>query len=467
MKKTNLIPALLLAATIHCSGQPSPLAEGIWLGTLKLNSIELRLGITISGSEEGTLKAVLTSIDQGGAEIPMDQATLFMDTLSVESAALGLKMKGAVDVKNGTWDTQFKQGPVTLPLTMYKVEHLPALNRSQEPHPPYPYLTEEVKYENSGAGIRIAGTLTLPEGGGPFPAVILLTGSGPQNRDEEIFGHKPFWVLADYLTRNGIVVLRSDDRGVGGTSGDFALSTTDDFSGDALAGVAFLKTRGEVKQDLIGLAGHSEGGMIAPLAATRSDDVGFIVLMAAPAIPFDQIVLFQKRQKWEMIGMSEADMELNTRWHNKVAALVASDLSDVQVGEEMRKLYRAFSEDEHKRMYKDEAALEQEIGNMVSPWWRFACRYDAVSTLKKIRCPVLAINGEKDMQVQGVENLAAIEAALAPGDCPGFDIKPMPGLNHLFQTALTGDESEYGKIEETFSPEAMEVIAAWILKLDH
>ncbi len=164
--------------------------------------------------------------------------------------------------------------------------------------------------------------------------------------------------------------------------------------------------------------------------------------------------------------MSEADIELNTQWHNKVAALVTSELSSQQVGEEMRKLYHGYSEEEHKRMYKDDAALEQEIGIMASPWWRFAAKYNAVSTLEKIPCPVLAINGEKDTQVRAGENLAAIEEALNKGICPDYTIKPMAGLNHLFQTAKTGDESEYGKIEETFSPEAMEVIAVWILKLD-
>lgn len=466
MKKAHLFSALILSISTILSAQQPGSINGIWLGTLKLPGSELRLAITITGVEGSTPEAVLNSIDQGGVEVPMDEATLTEDTLVVSAIVLDLQIKGAVDPGSGTWVTVFTQGPAVLPLTLYKVDRLPDLSRPQEPAPPFPYKTEEVTYENSKAGITIAGTLTVPEGDGPFPAVILLTGSGPQNRDEEVFGHKPFMVLADYLTRQGIVVLRADDRGVGGTTGKFAMATTRDFADDALAGVAFLNTRAEVDPGLIGLAGHSEGGMMAPIAASTSESVGFIVLMAAPSIPFDEILLYQKKRQWEKAGMDADAMELSTKWHHEVFDLVKSDKSNPKVKKEMQKLYEQLSEEEKTKMYKSEASVEGEIELWTSPWWRFAARYDAVSTLELVTCPVLAINRSKDTQVTAKENLAVIENTLYESGNRNYFVRDIEGLNHLFQTADTGDETEYGTIEETFSPKAMDVIAGWILELE-
>jgi len=464
--KKNLLPIIILSIlSLGIKAQQPETIDGIWLGTLEIQSLELRLAITLSGSAEGELKAALKSIDQGGAEVPMEQAILSLDTLLVKHAGARIEIEGIINADEGTWQTEFRQGPVKESILFAKVDQLPVLARTQDPLPPFPYQVEEVSYRNQKADIDIAGTLTLPEGEGPFPVVILLTGSGPQNRDEELFGHKPFLVLADHLSRNGIAVLRSDDRGVGGSTGSFSGSTSGDFAADAMAGVEFLKTRAEINPDHIGLAGHSEGGMMAPIAASSSGDVGFIVLMAAPGIPFEEIVLYQKKRKWIQAGINETDMALLMSWHRKVWTLVSGKVSNEKLEEEMRILYKEHTEDEISRMHKSEEILNAEIKLVTDPWWRYAARYNAGKILGRLSCPVLAINGTKDTQVTSIENLGAIKEALRSAGNKNYLVKEIEGLNHLFQTADTGDESEYGKIEETMSPLAMEMISDWIRDL--
>ena len=426
--------------------------------------MELRIALTFSESEDGILSATMNSIDQSSGEVPMEKVIMNKDSLLVQHSGIGVEFEGVVDLAANTFDTEFRQGPGRFPIVFNKVESLPISARPQEPKKPYPYKEEQVEYEHEAAGIKIAGTLTYPGSGGPFPAVILLSGSGPQNRDEEIFGHKPFMVLADYLTRNGIAVLRSDERGVGGTMGNFQGSTTGDFTDDALAGVAYLKGRDEINPEWIGLAGHSEGGMMAPIAASNSSDIAFIVIMAGPGITFSDVILFQKELRWKAMGVSDEDMELNRSWHNQVSKITSMDIDNEEVRGKVMLLYKSLSEDEKTRLHKTPESVEGEIKHLTDPWWRYATKYDARATLMKVKCPVLAINGSKDMQVVAKENLPAIEEALQTGGNGNFLIKELEGLNHLFQTADTGDETEYGKIEETFSPVAMKLIADWILQ---
>jgi fermentation-respiration switch protein FrsA (DUF1100 family) len=455
---------LLLTSTAGLEGQHQEGIEGIWLGTLKVGEMELRIALTFLKSEDNIYSATMNSIDQSSGEIPMEQVVMNKDSLLVKHTGIGIVFEGLVDLTKNTFDSEFRQGPGKFPLLFHKVDKLPISARPQEPKKPYPYKEEQVEYEHKAAGIKIAGTLTYPASGGPFPAVILLSGSGPQNRDEEIFGHKPFMVLADYLTRHGIAVLRSDERGVGGTTGSFKGSTTEDFAKDALAGVAYLISRDEINPEWIGLAGHSEGGMMAPIAASKSSDIAFIVMMAGPGIAFSDVILFQKELRWKNIGMSDEDMELNRSWHNQVSEIAAMDIDNEEVREKVMQLYEDLNEEEKTRLRKTPESMEGEIEHLTESWWRFATKYNARATLMKVKCPVLAINGSKDMQVVARENLPAIEEALQAGGSSNFLIKELEGLNHLFQTADTGDESEYGKIEETFSPVAMKLIADWILQ---
>lgn len=463
MKKLITILSFLALLAIHLFGQPDNSIHGNWLGVLKIPNAELKIGLLISGSNEDDLKVIMNSIDQG-VQVPMNEVTLTEDTLLVRNPGAGIEFEGVVDLRSQTYSCEFRQGAARFPIIFKKVDQFPRIIRSQEPSPPFPYHQEDVEYENATAGVRIAGTLTIPQGDGPFPAAILLSGSGPQNRDEELFGHKPFLVLADYLTRQGIAVLRSDDRSVGGTTGEFQGSTTGDFTEDALAGVAFLKTIEKIDPVWIGLAGHSEGAMMAPIAAAQSSEVGFIVMMSGPGIPFSEIILFQRELRWKRMGNSEAVMDMKRKWHRKVSAITSENISDDEVGIKVHKYWEGLSEEEQGLLNKSKQDIDNEIKALIDPWWRYANKYDAGETLSQVRCPVLAINGSKDMQVESDKNLSAIEEALKSSKHKNYRVEELESLNHMFQTAETGDESEYMKIEETFSEEAMKVIADWILE---
>jgi pimeloyl-ACP methyl ester carboxylesterase len=308
-----------------------------------------------------------------------------------------------------------------------------------------------VAYENELAGIQLAATLTIPPGQGPFRAVVLITGSGPQDRDESLAGHRPFLVLSDYLTRRGIAVLRADDRGVGKSGGKFAAATTADFATDTEAGVAYLKTQPEIDPKKIGLVGHSEGGIIAPMVAARDSDVAFIVMMAGAGVPGDQILAEQSLLISEAGGKSRPEAEKNAAREREILTLVKQEKDNAALREKLAALI-------------PRAQVDTQLGQIASPWFRYFIAYDPATALRKVACPVLAINGEKDLQVPPRQNLPAIRKALEAAGNKDFEIAELPGLNHLFQTAKTGSPAEYAQIEETISPVALEKIAAWILK---
>ncbi|HEY5027114.1 MAG TPA: alpha/beta hydrolase, partial [Candidatus Angelobacter sp.] len=275
------------------------------------------------------------------------------------------------------------------------------------------------------------------------------------DRDESLLGHKPFLVLSDYLTRKGIAVLRADKRGVGKSTGDYATATTADFATDAEAGVAFLKTRSEVDSHRIGLIGHSEGGVIAPILAARDHDIGFIVIMAGTGVPGNQILVEQLMLIEEAEGMSEEKVEKDADTQREVLALVATEKDDAVLDRELREKFAG---------QMPEMQMNAQIKSLTSPWFRYFLTYDPTTALRRVKCPVLAINGQKDLQVSPAQNLPAIRKALEDGGNKHFEVDELPGLNHLFQTAKTGAPSEYAEIEETISPVALDKIANWVLK---
>jgi fermentation-respiration switch protein FrsA (DUF1100 family) len=371
--------------------------------------------------------------------------------------------EGILQTDGKTIDGKWIQGDAT-PLMVQRIDKLPErATRPQDPKKPYPYIEEEVTYENPKAGITLAGTLTIPSGTGPFPAVVLLTGSGPQNRNEELFNHRPFLVLSDYLTRHGIAVLRADDRGIGGSTGDFSKATTGDFADDGLAGVTFLKGRSEIKSNCIGLIGHSEGGMMAPIAATHSKDVAFIVMLSGLGQRFADIIIFQILQDSKSKGEDENLVALKRSCYERLYALVGEDTDDATAEKKIRALHATLTEDEKEKLDWTDTKFEERIKHQLKPWWRYAMQYDPRATLMNVQCPVLALNGERDMQVPAKENVAAISDALRAGGNTHFTVLELPGLNHAFQTAGPGMEMEYAKIEETFSPVALQTIADWII----
>lgn len=336
---------------------------------------------------------------------------------------------------------------------------------------PVPYDEEEVTFQNGD--ITLVGTLSLPPTNGPHPAVILITGSGPQTRDEEVvLGFKVFQIIADHLTRNGIAVLRYDDRGMGGSTGDVNQSTTEDFAGDVLAAVALLKDRADINPSQIGLLGHSEGGIVAPIAATRSDDVAFIILMAGPGVQGAEILLAQAELILRAEGATEEEIEIqremqlllfeavrtNEGWDEAADALRAQAIGQID----------ALSESEREQLgdidQLVERLIEQEIQKVQTPWWKFFLDYDPAPTLAQVTVPVLAIFGELDLQVPAEMNEAAMETILAEAGNEDYTIVTLPKANHLFQSAGTGSISEYATLEKGFGPEFLGLVTGWILE---
>lgn len=442
--------------------------EGIWQGKLKIPGIELTIVFKISENPDGTLTATMDSPDQGATGIPVEEVIFIDNTLRLEVKSAGGVFEGKVSEDFLVIEGEWRQSGQTLPLTLKRVDKAVEILRPQVPKKPYPYIEKKVAYTNLKAGVKLVGILTLPSDKGVFPAVLLITGSGPQDRDETIYGHHPFLVLADYLTRQGIAVLRVDDRGVGESTGDFSQATSEDFASDVLAGVEYLKTCKEIDPKKIGLLGHSEGGLIAPIVAVKSADVAFIVLMAGPGLTGEEILYLQGALISRAMGVSEEDIIKKRQFNEKIFSVLIEE-EDSEIAEErLRQMFEEdwekMSDEEKEQIGDSEVFLEAQLQNLLSPWLKFFLTYDPKPTLSKVKCPVLAINGEKDLQVPPKENLSAIEEILKAGGNQSYTIKELPGLNHLFQTAQTGLPAEYVKIEETISPVALKIVGDWILE---
>lgn len=436
--------------------------EGIWQGALKFNGNSLRIVFRISKNESGKLKAEMDSPDQGVKGIRVDTVIINGDSIKLELNIASAYYEGKYNSDSLSLEGNWHQSGLALPLVLKKVDKIDEVKRSQEPKPPFPYKSEDVVYENKAAGIKLGGTLTVPESGGPFAAVILITGSGQQNRDGELAGHKPFLVLADYLTRKGIAVLRVDDRGIGESTGDFAACTYMDFVSDVIASIKYLKGRKEIDKKRIGLIGHSEGGMIAPIVAAQTKDVAFIVLMAGPGIPCDQLLFLQSAAISKAAGFSEEKIKQSLDLNKRIYTVIKTGTDSLSIVKELRKI---FDEIHAPGKSNPDAAFAKELKIVMTPWFRYFIGYDPAPALEKVKCPVLALNGSKDMQVLPDEDLAGIKKALDNGGNKNYEIKKLEGLNHLFQTAETGNPAEYMKIEETIAPAALQIIGDWILKV--
>jgi uncharacterized protein len=457
-------PIPLVSAAIQTATAPQATSgvEGNWQGALEVSAFKLRLVLKISKAPDGKLTATVDSLDQSAKDLAVDTITFQDGTLKFEMKALGASYVGTLS-KDGTELTgQFTQGGV-LPLDFKRVTDASQLElkRPQTPKKPYPYTEEEVSYENKQDQVKLAATLTLPPGNGPFPAVVLITGSGPQDRNEALLGHQPFLVLADYLTRRGIAVLRADDRGVGGTSKGGPNDTTENFASDALAGVEFLKTRKEINPKQIGLIGHSEGGMAAPMVAAKSDNVAFIVLLAGPGIPGDKLLIKQTG----LIASSECEKEVERSLaeSQNLFAIVSQEKDSLVARQKLHDAATKRAEAAKKRVDAQLASSETQSYAFATPWFRYFLSYDPRPTLMKVHVPVLAINGGKDLQVPPKEDLDGIEQALKDGGNRDYKVVLLPGLNHLFQTSRTGAPSEYAEIEETIAPIALQTVGDWIV----
>ncbi len=466
---TNPAPANPLATNpLAANANKTPLA-GNWLGKLKVGAVTLRLAVAITAKPDGSYTGTLNSLDQDAVAHAVDEVTLKGKAVHIAFKKFLLIIDGTLNDAGNEITAKFKQGPAQLPIVFKKTDHAPeARKRPQEPHPPFPYKAEEVTYENKAAHAKFTGTLTIPRGTGPFPVALLITGSGQQDRDEAIMGHRPFAVLADYLTRRGIAVLRVDDRGMGGSTGDVKSATSEDFAGDVLAGVEYLKTRSDIDRHKIGLIGHSEGGEIAPMVANRSHDVAFIVLLAGPALPGDEIILLQMEFLLKEGGASENLIAQTKTLQKKLYSVVKSEHDPAAIKQKVKAAWAeytaALKPAERAASGAGEASAEESAKLISLPWFRFFLTYDPRPALTRVKCPVLALIGEKDMQVPPKQNIPELEKALRAGGNPDFSVRELPKLNHLFQTCKTGSVSEYATIEETMSPAALETVAQWVEK---
>ena len=353
-------------------------------------------------------------------------------------------------------------------LILFSTSLISQNTRPQEPKEPYNYTSEAIIFINDVAdSIELAGTLTLPKNIKNPPVVILISGSGPQNRDEELMGHKPFLVLSDYLTNHGIAVLRFDDRGVGESKGNFQNATTFDFATDVEAAITYLKSRNDIDKTKIGLIGHSEGGLIAPIIASRNNTVAFIVLLAGPGVNGAKILETQAKKAGELAGTPEVFLNENQKLASIIYDIIRTHTDENIIKEQITKALNDYKVNNPMSVlapYITPAMIEQQLSILKSDWICTFIRTEPKDYLEKTTCPVLALNGSKDFQVLPDINLEGIKNALEKAGNKDVTVKQLEGLNHLFQTAETGSMQEYNTIEETFSPIALEIIKDWILK---
>lgn len=448
---------------------PQPVIEGLdgrWEGTAKLNSATLRQILRITTTPARGTVMLYDSPDQMAMGIPVENFT--RDGRAVTFALVGGVSKFAGTFSDdmtqltGTLTTTVNDNVAEVTLTRAKgdvAQGPPA--RPQTPKAPFPYKVEEVAFANPAwPDVHLAGTLTLPEGKGSFPAAVMITGSGGQDRDETMLGHHPFAVIADHLTRHGIAVLRFDDRGIGKSTGDYAAATSADLATDANAAVAYLMTRKDIRRSAIGFIGHSEGGMIGPIAAAGNPKIAFVIMLAGPGTHLDQLMLSQQKLIGATMGASQAQLD---RQEPVMAAMfkAIAGADSVEGGREAAKA--VLTPDALARLGVPADFNKDLIVDQVSgPWYQYFLKYDPAPVLAKVTAPILAMGGTLDLQVPSKDNLPAIAAATKGNR--DVTIVELPGLNHLFQHATTGGIGEYARIEETFAPEALDLMTDWLTK---
>ncbi len=437
--------------------------KGRWQGELSLPNKKLVLIFNITKNQAGAYSATLDVPEQGAKDILADKVTTHKDSIEIKYRNLIASFIGVLVPDSNMLSGEWKQGGQKFSLILRKNDKEFVIRREQDPVPPFNYHEEEVTIQNTKAGITLAGTLTYPNNGTKFPAVVLITGSGKQNRNEEIFGHRPFWVIADYLTKLGIAVLRVDDRGAGKSTGDFAASTTADFATDVEAEVNFLKARKEIDSKRIGLVGHSEGGLIAPMVANNDKSIAFIVLMAAPGLSGDKILAKQTEDLGKIAGTDSSILAASVAFNKKVYRFITTEKDSARAYEKLFDGYLRYYESVGQKTVNKEDVANQ-VKALQTQWLKFFLSYNPEPALKKLKCPVLALNGEKDLQVSAKENLAVIKKALTESGNTKFKVMEIKGVNHLFQTATTGSPSEYAGIKETFSPNVLDLMGTWIKK---
>lgn len=448
---------LFLCLTLVVTSLSAQEVIGTWKGSLSVQGTELPIVVRI-WQEDGTYKALMDSPQQNAIGIKVESVKYENKMLSISVPSLAVTIAGTIS--GTTYSANFTQGNIELPLVMDRTSTSATICRKQEPLPPYPYHTEEVKFPSVDSGVGLNGTLTLPKESGKYPAVVLVSGSGTQNRDEELLGHKPFKVIADYLTRQGIVVLRYDDREF--ASKKYEGATSRNYANDALGAVAFLKSHGSADSERIGIIGHSEGGTIAFMCAAESKDIDFIVSLAGMTVAGDKCLMAQNRRAIAAAGFSA---EIQQKSLDVIQTIFDEtkrrELADIQQSAK-EIVAEALTQHSAKDIPQPLIANFEQTLHSMTEWMKFFLSYDPIGDIKQIKCPVLALNGSLDVQVLADDNLNVLKSA--PNLQKLLTAKKYEGLNHLFQPCATGDVSEYASIEQTISEEVLSDIAEWILR---
>ncbi len=458
--------------------QPTTLAKNLkhvetWQGTMTAGPQRFEFQIRVFQSDDGRFSAMLDSFSESLMNLAVDLKTHDDAGIEFELPLTKASYAGKYNSDHTKIDGQWQQNGQSFPLVFNKIKledtKEPIVKRPQNPKKPYPYRDIDVEFDNSADNVHLMGTLTLPKATGRYPAAILITGSGPQDRDESLLGHKPFLVLADHLTRAGFAVLRYDERGVGKSTGDFSMATSEDLARDVSAAVDFLKTQDEVDPSQIGLIGHSEGGYIAPMVATQRNDIAFVVMMAGPGVPGSEIIPNQTELISRAAGASDEDIRKNIDLLKQIIALATSDKPKPEIKAAIKEMTDKLSANmtDAERKATPAEALSAQMEGMMLPWFRFFLTYDPRPALKAIKCPVLVLNGSKDLQVDPKLNLPEIKKAFESVGKKNYEIVELENLNHLFQTCKTGSPSEYRGIEETIAPVAMDTITKFMQKHCH
>ncbi|MFT3701905.1 MAG: alpha/beta hydrolase [Agriterribacter sp.] len=437
--------------------------NGTWKGNLNLpNKAKLPLVFHIQKIDT-VLAVTMDSPAQNANGLKVDSASFINNELGIFIKLAQIRYKGTL--KGDSIAGIFTQGSAMLPLILYRgsdTANQETYKRPQEPKPPFDYNISDVSFKNSKEGNLLAGTICTPKNTSDFPIVVMITGSGSQNRNEEILGHKPFLVIADYFAKHGIGSLRLDDRGVGGSEAGKDGATSADFATDINTAVEYLSKQGFKN---IGLLGHSEGGMIAPMVSSTNKKVKFLVLMAGPGIPIDELMILQNKAVAKTSGMNDKQMDESLKDTKQIFEFIKSYAGNNYRQELKSRMTEILAQSGKYTAEQQTQILDQQLAALSSPWFLYFLKFDPDVYLSKTTVPVLAINGEKDVQVTAKENLEGIQKSLQKAGNKNFKTLPLPGLNHLFQKAETGSVAEYATIEQTIQPEVLAIMADWIIKL--
>jgi len=435
-------------------------AEGTWQGAIEVSNMRMRLQMHIAHDETGQLIASIDSLDQGVSGIPASQVVEKDNELHFEMSAFQAQYHGTLNASKNEIAGEWLQNDNAEKLNFRRSDKPLELHRPQNPIKPYPYAEEEVSFDSANADATLKGTITTPRGSGPFPAVVLVGGSGPADRDETTAGHKPFLVLADYLTRKGFTVLRYDKRGIAQSTGSYESATLQQLAGDAQSAVAYLKSRKEVDARHLGILGHSEGGILAAIVAKNSSDVNWLVLLATPASNGERTLLRQSELIARTGGLPEDQITRSQQFDRMAYAIVRQEKKPAAVETKLNELV----EKSGLSASMPPAALQAQFRLMTTPWFRDFLDFEPQPLLEQLQCPVLALNGDRDLQIDADDSVPLLRKAYEKSGNKDFTVLEIEGVNHLFQKAQSGSPALYGAIEETIAPEVLNAIGTWLAK---